>query len=452
MDAAITTRTTAYRRAHARIAGMAVEPHPPLGAELPEGARFIGREPGAVPGWIPGLDSPTDADLNSCVACGLCLPHCPTYRLTGEESASPRGRIAAMRAVSDGVSAVDDTFRSFMDLCLVCRACEDVCPSHVPFGRMMESARTQVEPLRSGPARWIRSLALDTVLPRPWLMRVSAFFQPVVRPLLPKRLRELVPRSAAPFRRLPAVTAPPAGVATRGTVALLSGCVQDRWFHEVNRATIRVLARNGWRVLVPREQRCCGALAAHNGRLGTARTLARRNAKVFAGADTVIVNAAGCSAHMKDDDDLSSETRLPVRDLMEFLHHEGIIAAPGSIEGTRVAYHDACHAIRSQHIYEQPRALLRAIPGVELVEIPNGDRCCGAAGLYNVTEPEMSSRLMREKAEAVASTSASVVASANPGCSMQLSAGLRAIGGDAAMIEVVHPVQLLDRAYRAKPG
>jgi glycolate oxidase iron-sulfur subunit len=441
----MTTWTAAYRRPRARIAGMAVEPHPPLGAELPEGARFIGREAGAVPGWIPGLDAPTDADLNTCVACGLCLPHCPTYRLTGEESASPRGRIAAMRAVSDGVARVDDTFRSFMDLCLVCRACEEICPSHVPFGRMMESARTQVEPLRSGPARWIRSLALDVVLPRPWLLRVAGFFQPVVRPLLPKRIRSLVPRGASPFRKLPAATTPPVEVATRGTVALLSGCVQDRWFHEVNRATIQVLARNGWRVLVPREQRCCGALAAHNGRLGTARALARSNAKAFAGAETVVVDAAGCSAHLKSD----GEANLPVRDLMEFLHDEGLVATPGAIGPTRVAYHDACHALRAQHIYEQPRALLREIPGVELVEIPNGDRCCGAAGLYNVTEPEMSGRLMREKAEAIASTGANVVASANPGCSIQLSAGLRAIGGEAAMIEVVHPVELLDRAYRA---
>jgi glycolate oxidase iron-sulfur subunit len=437
-----------HPRRHARIAGMAVEPYPPLGAELPEGARFIGREAGAVPGWIPGLDAPTDADLNTCVACGLCLPHCPTYRLTGEESASPRGRIAAMRAVSDGVASVDDTFRSFMDLCLVCRACEDVCPSHVPFGRMMESARTQVEPLRSGPTRWMRSLALDVVLPRPWLLRVAGFLQPVVRPLLPKRMRALVPRGAAPFRRLPTVTAPSADVPARGTVALLSGCVQDRWFHEVNRATTRVLARNGWRVLIPREQRCCGALAAHNGRLGTARSLAGRNANAFAGADTVVVNAAGCSAHMKSE----GETNLPVRDLMEFLHDEGLVATPGSIEPTRVAYHDACHALRAQHIHDQPRELLRTIPGVELVDIPNGDRCCGAAGLYNVTEPEMSERLMREKAEAVASTGASIVASTNPGCSMQLSAGLRALGGDAAAIEVMHPVELLDRSNRMAGG
>ncbi len=419
----------------------------PLGTDLPEGARFIGREADFVSGWRVDLDAPTDADLNTCVACGLCLPHCPTYRLTREESASPRGRIAAMRAVSDGTAVVDDTFRSFMDLCLVCRACEDVCPSHVPFGRMMERARTQVEPLRSRRARIARWLGLDVVLPRPWLVRTAAAFQPIARPFLPRRMRAILPRRAAPFRRLPAVTEPPAGVAVRGTVAVLSGCVQDRWFHEVNRATLRVLARNGWRVTVPRAQRCCGALAAHNGRLGVARRLARSNARVFAEADVVIVNAAGCGSHMQSYAGLDETAGLPVRDLMEFLHDEGLVAEPGPLPPMRVAYHDACHALRAQGIHGQPRAVLQRILGIELVEIPDGDRCCGAAGLYNVTEPEMSGRLMRAKAEAVSSTGANVVASANPGCSMQLVAGLRALGQDAGGIEVVHPVELLDRAY-----
>jgi glycolate oxidase iron-sulfur subunit len=426
-----------------------VEPDAPLGTELPEGARFIGREPGTVSAWRIDLDAPTDADLNTCVACGLCLPHCPTYRLTGEESASPRGRIAAMRAVSDGTAVVDETFGSFMDLCLVCRACEDVCPSHVAFGRMMERARTQVEPLRSRAARAARWLGLDVVLPRPWLVRSAAALQSVVRPFLPRRIRKILPRRSAPFRRLPRLTEPPAGTPVRGTVALLSGCIQDRWFHDVNRATLRVLARNGWRVRVPRGQRCCGALAAHNGRLETARRLARRNARTFMEADVVVVNAAGCGAHMKAYADLDETAALPVRDLMEFLHDEGLAVEPGPLAPTRIAYHDACHAVRAQGIRAQPRAVLGRIPGVDLVEIPGGDRCCGAAGLYNVTEPVMSGRLMRDKAEAVASTGASVVASANPGCSMQLAAGLRGLGGDARRIEVVHPIELLDRAYGA---
>ncbi len=414
----------------------------PLGAELPEGVRFIGPEPGWEPSWAAG-DAPAQADLDACVACGLCLPHCPTYRLTGEESASPRGRIAAMRAVQEGRAATDDTFARFMDLCLVCRACEDVCPSHVPFGRMMERARTQIEPLRPRRERILRRLGLDVVLTSRTLTRLAGALAPLARPVLPRRTRALIPPGAgALFTRLPAVTDPAGEV--RGTVAMLSGCVQDVWFRRVNRATIRVLARNGWRVVVPRGQVCCGALAAHNGHLRTARTLATENVAAFAGAEQVIVNAAGCGAHMQAYGELVEGAALPVRDVMEFLHTEGLVGDAGSLpELTRVAYHDPCHAVRAQGIHDQPRELLRAIGDLEVVDIPDGDRCCGAAGIYNVTEPEMSGRLMREKAEAVASTGAAVVASGNPGCTMQLSAGLREIG---AGIDVVHPVELLDAA------
>jgi glycolate oxidase iron-sulfur subunit len=413
----------------------------PLGADLPEGARFIGPEPGREPAWGPG-DSPSREDLNACVACGLCLPHCPTYRLTGEESASPRGRIAAMRAVHEGRAATDATFARFMDLCLVCRACEDVCPSHVPFGRMMEAARTQIEPLRSRRERFVRWLGLDVVLASRILTRAAGALAPIVRPFLPRRLRASVPRRPGALTSLPVVTE--AAGERRGTVALLAGCVQDVWFRPVNEATIRVLSRNGWRVVVPRGQSCCGALAAHNGHLATARKLARRNARAFARADHVVVNAAGCGAHMAAYGELVEGAALPVRDVLSFLHEEGLRIGPGSLpEPTRVAYHDACHALRAQGIRTEPRLLLGAIGNLEVVDIPNGDRCCGAAGIYNVTEPEMSSRLMREKAGAIVSTGATVVASANPGCTMQLAAGLSEL---RAGVRIVHPVELLDAA------
>ncbi|MGZ5307551.1 MAG: (Fe-S)-binding protein, partial [Actinomycetota bacterium] len=354
-----------------------------------------------------------------------------------------------MRSVAEGTSVVDETFAGFMDLCLVCRACEDVCPSHVPFGRMMEHARVQVEPLRSRRARFLRWLGLDVVIPHSALLRAATFFQPVARPFLPRRMRALAPARTSPFARLPRVSEPPANVEVRGTVAVLSGCVQDRWFHRVNRATIRVLTRNGWRVLVPREQRCCGALAAHNGRLGSARKLARRNAAAFAGVDHVVVSSAGCGAHMKTYGDLVDGTALPVLDLMELLADFGLIEAPPNpLADGRVAYHDACHALRAQGIKRQPRDVLMQIPGVEIVEIADGDRCCGAAGLYNVLEPEMSGRLMRAKAEAVRDTGVRVVASANPGCTMQIAAGLRDLDEG---IEVVHPIELLDRAYGPAP-
>jgi glycolate oxidase iron-sulfur subunit len=415
-----------------------------LGTELPAGVRFIGERLGD-PSW-PLPDAPAEADLSSCVACGLCLPHCPTYRLTGDETASPRGRIAAMRAVSDGAATVDATFARFMDECLVCRACEDVCPSHVPFGRMMERARAQIEPQRSAGARFLRWLGLDMVLPRPWLVAAATTLQPLARPFLPRSVRAVVPRGVRRGSRVPPVTHAADDVPVRGTVALLTGCVQDRWFREVNRATARVLARNGWRVVVPDGQACCGALAAHNGRLRTARKLARRNLAAFDRAEHVVVNAAGCGAHLQTYGELLDGAGLPVRDVLAFLHEEGLAVEPTGRAGVgRVAYHDACHALRAQKLHAQPRALLRSIPDLEVVEIPNGDRCCGAAGLYNVTEPELSGRLSAEKAEAIASTGVATIASANPGCTMQIASGLRSLGIEA---EVVHPVQLLDRAYR----
>ena len=431
---------------------MRTESELPLGGDLPDGVRFIGRRPGAEPAWRFPTDAPADADLAACVACGLCLPHCPTYRVTGEESASPRGRIAAMRAVADGLGTADERFSGFMDLCLACRACEDVCPSHVPFGRMMERARVQVEPLRSRRARMLRWLGLDVILPHRKALWLAAALQPIGRLVVPKRVRSLTPERSELFRRLPRVTEPRGEV--RGTVAMLSGCVQDRWFRDVNRATIRVLARNGWRVTVPRSQECCGALAAHNGRIDTARSLAQRYLRAFADADTVLVNAAGCGAHLQDLGDLleTEDARAfgkKVRDVTAFLFDEGL-AEPPTIDpgfGT-VAYHDACHALRVQHVRDQPRALLRTIPGVEVVDIAGGDVCCGAAGLYNVVEPEMSSELRHRKAEAVAATDAEVVASANPGCTMQIAAGLNELGRP---LPVLHPIQILDRAYAAEP-
>lgn len=352
-----------------------------------------------------------------------------------------------MRSVAEGRSEPDDTFARFMDLCLACRACEDVCPSHVPFGRMMEGARAQIEPLRSRRARLLRWLGLEVVLPSRKLLWLAAALQPIGRLVLPRRARALVPRRSELFRRLPRVTE--ASGALRGTVALLSGCVQDRWFRKVNRATIRVLSRNGWRVVVPRSQTCCGALAAHNGRLETARTLAERSVRAFAAAEVVVVNAAGCGAHLKDAGELlgTPEARTfssKVRDVMELLHDEGLSEPPTAGGFPRVAYHDACHALRAQGIREQPRAVLCTVPGVNIAEIPDGDMCCGAAGLYNVLEPEMSSELRRRKAEAIASTGATVVASGNSGCTMQIVAGLRELG---TTVDVVHPVEILDRAY-----
>jgi glycolate oxidase iron-sulfur subunit len=424
----------------------------PLGTGLPEGVRFIGPEPGAVAAW-PFPDPPDPADIASCVACGLCLPHCPTYRLTGEESASPRGRIAAMRAVEEGRAEVDATFTGYMDLCLSCRACEHVCPGHVPFGRLMEHARAQVEPLRPPWQRLARWLGIEVVLGHGWLVTLATVLLGPVRPLLPRRLRAMAPRVRLRdlAHRLPRVTEPDGPA--RGTVLLLAGCVQDRWYRPVNRATIAVLARNGWRVLVPPGQACCGALAAHHGRLAAARRLARRNLAAFAGdAGLIVANAAGCGAHLKEYGQLLGDEAgdLPGRvvDLMELLDREGL-APPGAAPFAKVAVHDPCHLLHAQGIAEAPRRVLGQVPGLELAEVADGDRCCGAAGLYGVLEPEMAGKLQAQKAAAIAATGAPAVAVANPGCAMQIAAGLAARGADA---EVLHPAELLDRAYRGTAG
>jgi glycolate oxidase iron-sulfur subunit len=426
------------------------EPHGSFG--VPEGFRFIGPEPGSAPAW-PLPDAPDPADIASCVACGLCLPHCPTYRLTGEESASPRGRIAAMRAVSEGVAEVDGRFMEFMDLCLSCRACEDVCPSHVPFGRMMERARSQIDPLRPARHRLARWLGLEVALPRGWLLTLATVLTPLVRPLLPARTRELLPRVRVRelARRLPRVTEPTSGE-PRGTVGLLAGCVQDRWYRPVNRATIRVLARSGWRVVVPAGQVCCGALGAHYGRLASARKLALRNLRAFEGVDWIVVNSAGCGAHMKEYAELlgSSAGESPrrasakVRDFMEFLDEQGIEAPEGHPPVRQVALHDPCHLLHAQRIHGAQRAVLGKLADLRVDEVEHGDRCCGAAGLYNVLEPAMADQLKREKAAAIHATGAPAVLVANPGCAMQIAAGLREIGSTTT---VMHPAELLDHAY-----
>src|SRR6476646_2829042 len=328
-----------------------------------------------------------------------------------------------------------------MDRCLVCRACEDVCPSNVPFGRMMEAAREQVEPTRPRRTRLLHWLGFHWLLPHPTMIRAATFVQPVLRPILPRRVRAMMPTRGRPFATLPAASYPPDGVAVRGTVALLSACVKDRWFHSVNEATVRVLTLAGWRVTVPRGQACCGALAAHNGRLGVARRLAGRAHHAFRSADVVVVNAAGCSAHMQTFEELRPGTGLPVVDLMAFLGEQGL----GDVElqplPIVVAYHDACHALRAQHIHDAPRVLLDQIPDLMVVEIADGDRCCGAAGIYAATQPALAEPLGAQKAAAIIATGATVVASANPGCSVQLAHHL----GDAR-IDVVHPIELLDRA------
>jgi glycolate oxidase iron-sulfur subunit len=396
------------------------------------------------PRWIAGVPAPADGDIARCVACGLCLPHCPTFRLTGRETASPRGRIAAMRAVAEGRAAPDESFATMMDECLACRACEAACPSAVPFGRMIEAARAQIEPRRPARARGVRRLGLTVVLPRPRLVRLAALGLGILQSahldaLIPRRLRAATPRVSLREMRTPL----PASQGEGPTAALLTGCVMDAAFREVNRSTLRLLARSGYRAVVPRGGGCCGALAMHYGHPEAARQMARARIAAMEGADVVVVNSAGCSAHMKTYGELlagdpawaarAHALAERVRDLVEMdLRPAGRDLGP-------VAVHDACHHVHAQGIAAQPRRLLRE-GGAQCVEIPDGTRCCGAAGLYSVTQPGMSAELRLQKARAIAATGAPVVAVANPGCAMQIAQGLREIGSD---VRVAHPAELL---------
>jgi glycolate oxidase iron-sulfur subunit len=394
--------------------------------------------------WTAGIAAPADGDIAKCVACGLCLPHCPTFRITGRETASPRGRIAAMRAVSEGRAEPDENFATMMDECLACRACEAACPSAVPFGRMIEAARAQIEPRRAARAQGVKRMGLTFVLPRQRLVRLATMGLALLQAahldvLVPKRLRAATPRVSLKEMRTPL----PASQGEGPVAALLTGCVMDSAFRQINRSTLRLLANSGYRAVVPENGGCCGALAMHYGYPEAAKKMARTRIAAMEGADVFVVNSAGCSAHMKTygellehDADWAARAHAfgeRVRDVVE------MELRPTSSALGQVAVHDACHHVHGQGIAVQPRRLLRD-GGAECVEIPDGTRCCGAAGLYSVTQPEMSADLRLQKARAIVATGAPVVSVANPGCAMQIAQGLREIGSD---VRVAHPAELL---------
>jgi glycolate oxidase iron-sulfur subunit len=422
----------------------------------------------------PNADAPSPELLQRCVHCGFCLPTCPTYAILGVEMDSPRGRIRLMETVWQGrVEVTSDPFESHMYGCLDCRACETACPSGVEFGKLMEGARSQIEAARprSRSERLVRMVAFRFLLPRPAVLRTFAHFSVLSRRLgaaavlravgsrvgLARRLAallDLVPDRAS-SRALPA--AYPARGTRRGRVALFTGCVMRAAFADTNAATARVLARNGFEVLVPETQTCCGALHAHAGERTDARVLARRNIASLEALDVhaFIVNAAGCGAALKEygwllkDDPAWSERGARfasrVKDASEFLADSGLSASPGPIRA-RVAYDDPCHLLHGQRIREQPRALLAAIPELQVVPLTEADWCCGSAGTYNVTQPELSAKLLERKVGHITQSGTELVVTANPGCQMQIAAGLRAA---RAPVTVVHLMDLLDRAYRA---
>jgi glycolate oxidase iron-sulfur subunit len=444
-----------------------------------------------------GADKPVWDDYALCVHCGLCLNHCPTYRLWGMEADSPRGRIRQILLVDQGRLGITETFVTHIDRCLDCRACETACPSGVPYGKLVESARAQIEQKyhRGFFASALRSLVYDHLLPHPrriaFVARLLRFYQRsgaqalarksgVLRRLGLEQREKLLPPIESEFFFSNLGKTYPAQGSRRARVAFFAGCVAQVAFAKLNEATIRVLTTNGCEVVVPKDQVCCGALACHAGVRDVARELAVKNMDAFAREqfDAIITNTAGCGSTLKEYDQLfpseepknqrgehrgaegtkdaeksvaangdspahrARQFQSKVRDLTEFLAEMGI-TAPLKETKLRVTYQDSCHLVHGQRVKDAPRKLITAIPGVELVEMPLSDQCCGSAGVYNVTQTEASMALLEEKMRHAAATKADVIVTANPGCILQLRAGA-ALHGTGQ--EVLHVVELLDRA------
>ncbi len=438
----------------------------------------------AEPNLLKSLDYSV---LQQCMHCGLCLPTCPTYLETRVERNSPRGRISLMRAVADNDLEVSRAFADEMAFCLGCLACASACPAGVDYGTLFESARAEAE--RSGVSRSLgrsvlRHFTLRFLLVRPLALRAAArllrFYEAsglraLVRrsgffSLLPRRVGEIerqALRISPKFsdQIIASVERPTGG--TRHRVAVLTGCIQDIAFSDVNRATVDVLVENGCEVTTPRAQACCGSLHAHNGDLETARMLARRQIDLLDAAayDAIISNSAGCGAHLKRYGHLLSDDpayapraaawSAKTRDISEWLVEIGFRqpeAPPAGPEAKVVTYHEACHLCHGQGITSQPRALLRAIPGVELRECAESTMCCGSAGVYSLTQPATSAWLRERKVGHLRSTGAAVVATANPGCQLQIQQGYSLAGGGSGKApRVVHPVVLLAEAYMKEP-
>jgi len=420
-------------------------------------------------------DVPSRELIDTCVHCGFCLPTCPTYLLWGEEMDSPRGRIYLMKAGLQGRAEMTTSFVQHFDRCLGCLACVTACPSGVQYGPLIEKSRAQIERQYDRPPgeSLFRRLLL-AVLPYPSRMQIllaplvalgpfmgrAGGFSPGLLRWLPSRVAALM--SVAPrvdWRGLFARPAPHTAAvgAERMTVAVLEGCVQRLAFAGVNAATIRVLAAEGCRVEAPPAQGCCGALPLHAGHIDQARELARHNIAVFeaAGVDRIVVNAAGCGSAMKEYGGLFAEDPVwadrarafseKVRDVSQVLVELGEPRARRHPIRARVAYHDACHLAHGQGVRAEPRALLQAIPDVELLTPAEADICCGSAGIYNLVQPEAAADLGARKARHIATLSPDMIATGNPGCILQIAAAARRLGHDWP---IVHPIELIDASIR----
>ena len=419
------------------------------------------------------VDAPSYDQLIHCMRCGLCLATCPTYSLYQQEKASPRGRLALMRAVSEGHLDITNGFADAMTLCLGCLACQTACPAGVPFGHLLEQARYQAEDRQKNkrPA-FINGLlnllltrlfygphGLEPVAPLIRFYQKSGLQRLNLARIMPgplggweRMLPEIQPRSAHQMlgEFVPAV--PP----VRGRVGLLTGCLENTLLANLCSATARVLTQNGFDVVIPSKQVCCGALPGHIGELELARKQARENITVFeaANVEIVISDAGGCSAQLKEYGHLLSADPIyaeraarfssMAKDATEFL--AGNLPLRGSMKSLnlKVAYDDPCHLIHAQGIFLQPRQLIKNIPGIEFVELPESSWCCGSAGTYNLTHSIESEALLKRKIQHVISVAPDVLATANTGCYIQLSKGIKEAG---ANIKVLHIIELLDKAY-----
>lgn len=433
-------------------------------------------------------DPPSDADLLRCVHCGLCLNHCPTYRLTSLETESPRGRIFLIKELAEGKQSVNAIFMEHIGLCLDCRNCETVCPSGVRYGVLLEAARGEIvkQGKLSRKEKFIRWAIFKQLFPHParlnFIVGITGLYQRTAQPLVRAsgilklfgKLGEM--EGMLPARKLrqykpPKPKSPPPEIegAYRRTespvsslqspkrrVALFTGCLMRAGFANIHEATVRVLEKNHYEVFVPDGQICCAALHVHAGERDMARAMAKRNIDLFMQGkwDAIVINAAGCGAQLKeyaeifrDDPEYfhkAEEFAKRVKDVSELL--APTLAPNASLPNkTRVTYQDACHLAHAQKIRLQPRQIIKQIGNVELVEMRTSDRCCGSAGIYNVTHPEMSDQLIDEKMVNTRDTRAEIVVTGNIGCLLQLEYGARRAGWNG---RVMHLVELLDEAYK----
>jgi glycolate oxidase iron-sulfur subunit len=420
----------------------------------------------SIPGAVPSYE-----DYARCIRCGLCLNNCPTYRLWQLEADSPRGRIRQMILVNEGELPLSAGFVDHIDKCLDCRACETACPSGVEYGKLVEQARARIEKQYRRPlvTRLARKVFIEGLLPHPARIAFTAkllrFYQrsglqrlsratDILKLLGLAEREKLLPVIDERFFFDQLGKTFPARGPRRAKVAFFAGCVANVTFTKLNEATIRVLTVNGCEVLVPDRQRCCGALAAHAGVRDTARELARTNMEAFTDGefDAILTNAAGCGSTLREYDRLFADNesehakavafQQKVRDVTEFLAELGLTAMLQPISA-RVTYQDSCHLLHGQKIREAPRQLLRAIPELKFVELPHSDICCGSAGIYNVTQTKAALELLQEKMGHASSTGAAIIATANPGCLLQMRAGAEI---HRTGQEVLHVIELLDRA------